>query len=131
MLQDMPPYSRGAIVQQTPDGLYRGHTHLWYEGVTPVFSEDLAPLSEEECVLLDSIGQDENTDHYVTYSTPGKLAWGVRLKVGDTVLARLPITKRSASQQNQYATATIRAIGVSDDYDKRFLFGVEIMVSLK
>ena len=76
---------------------------------------------------MDSIGQDENMNRYVAYDTLGKLAWGVGLKVGDMVLARVP--KSKSSQQDQYVAATIRIIGVSNDYNYRSLFGVEITVS--
>ena len=96
-------------------------------------ADEVAPLTEEECVILDGIG--EYDDRYTVYHTPGRLAWGVGLKVGDTVLARLP--DRNASgyessagvQQNQYTTAIIRWTGLHDD-SARHKFGVEITVSI-
>ncbi len=51
-------------------------------------SAEVAILTEEECLILDAV--DSDADQYAMYSAPGKLAWGVGLKVGDTVLARLP-----------------------------------------
>ena len=81
----------------------------------------MAPLTEEECKILDGIATP-----YTVYSIPGLLAWGVRLEVGDTVLARLP--DKSWRQQDQYATSIIRWIGLIDGFGYRC--GVEIMVSL-
>ena len=69
---------------------------------------------------------------YTVYSTPGLLTWGVGLKVGDTVLARLPDKSgrghSAGAQQDQYATAIIRWIGRPTRLSK-CQFGVEIVVS--
>ena len=89
---------------------------------------DLAPLTDEQCLILDTIGSP--AARYAVYSTPGKLEWGVGLKVGDTVLARLPDRSGRGSSlgwQEEYTTATIR--WTNRDGDSRHSFGVEITVS--
>ena len=117
-------------------GSYERHTHhrttyslqpIRYDGPS-----DVAPLSEVECYLLVSIYSA--ADRYDVYSTPGKLEWGRSLKVGDTVLARLPkLSGRGSShggQQHQYTTAIIRWCGrVEYIFGERYVFGVEILVS--
>ena len=104
---------------------YYGHSHLWVRKLTPVSIDKLAPLTSKECALLDAIGPASSDDErYALYSTPGRLAWGVRLKVGDTVLARL------AGEDVQYAKAIIRALGVEEKSVRKTLFGVEIKVQL-
>jgi hypothetical protein len=90
---------------------------------------DLAPLTEDECRILDAIPTSDV--RYAVYSTPGKLEWGVGLKVGDTVLAQLPDRSGRGSSgggQEEYSTAIIRWIGVVD-HDGSHRFGVEIKVS--
>ena len=99
-------------------------------------ADDLAGLTEEECVLLDAVGHDYTT-RYAVYSTPGKLQWGVGLQVWDIVLARLPEETRRKERGSgrgstqgggeEYATAIIRWKGMTK-YGKH-CFGVEIMVS--
>ena len=135
LLKDTPPYSRGALIELSTHDRFRGHAHLWYTEITSVTSDSVAPLTEEECVLLDAIGpgNEEDADRYSVYNTPGKLAWGVGLKVGDTVMAQLPDKSgvRHMNTKLRYATAIVRAIGVDIKYNKikQRLFGVEITVS--
>ena len=106
------------------EGSYEGHSHLWEVSYTTTYCNDdkVVPLTEEECVLLDSI--KDCADCYTVYSTSGRLAWGVGLKVGDIVLARLPGLRREV-----YAVSIIRSVGVEAENGKRMLFGVEIKVS--
>ena len=113
------------------DGMFIGHSHLWYTEIISIRTEAAAPLSRSECVLLDAIapGFRDDESRYTVYSTPGKLAWGVGLKVGDTVLARLPDDDDGGmAGHNEYTTAVIRAVGVDEQLGRRTLFGVEIMV---
>ena len=121
-------FRRGALVELRSDRRYKIHSHMLTVTVPPtgIADSDLAPLDEEQCVILDCIGSDDV--RYTVYSTPGLLDWGVGLKVGDTVLAQLPNRSgRGSSGGDQYTTAIIRWIGV-DDWD-RHRFGVEITVS--
>ena len=116
-------YRRGDLVVRRGDG-YRYHSHSLRFPPPPnrtVGDSDLAPLTEEECVILD--GLTNRAVRFAVYSTPGKLEWGVGLKVGDTVLARLP---DSHGGKEEYTTAIIRWIGrISLDGHQ---FGVEIKV---
>ena len=97
-LQDVSPYPRGALLEFVFNGNYRGHSHKSHDVYMLqnmsdlVSSDNVAPLTEEECLILDAIGPGikDDADRYTVYSTPGKLAWGVGLKVGDIVLAQLP-----------------------------------------
>ena len=111
------------------NGRYSGHSHcrLCYMHPLSASSDEVAPLTEEECRVLDAI--DSPDDRYTVYSTPGKLAWGVGLKVGDTVLARLPpqVISREV-QQDIYTAAIIRLHG--NVGFNGYLFGVEITVSV-
>ena len=111
---------------------YQGHSHLWYTMLEPIFTESLAPLTKSECKLLDAVapGFTDDADRHTIYSTPGKLAWGVGLKVGDSVLAQLPKCDPT-SAQTTYAKAVIKRIGVEEQQSmKRHLFGVELVVSV-
>jgi hypothetical protein len=107
------------------------HTHFIFKLVPQPKSipdSDLAPLTEDECRILDAIPTSD--DRYTVYSTPGKLEWGVGLKVGDTVLAQLPDRSGRGSSgggQEEYSTAIIRWIGVVSDGWHHY--GVEIKVS--
>ena len=126
-------FSRGEIVGRDSSGRYQYHSHrtisllLLYS--PRLSAQDVSPLTEEECVILGGIG--DRATCYTVYSTPGLLTWGVGLKVGDTVLARLPNKSgrghSAGAQQDQYATAIIRWTGWVPDYGHRF--GVEITVS--
>lgn len=91
-LQDALPYSRGALLEFVFKCKYRGHSHrkmyMLQKMPDMVSPDEVAPLTEEECILLDAIGPND-ADRYTVYSTPGKLAWGVGLKVGDIVLAQI------------------------------------------
>ena len=102
-------------------------------------SSEVVQLSPTECRLLDAIYSP--ADRCTEYFCPGKLPWGVSLKVGDTVLAQLPdpdirgrresIGRLGEKYEMQYATAVIRWSGVVQDvYGDIHRFGVEIMVRL-
>ena len=92
--------------------------------VKTILDSDLASLTEKECLILDAI--DSSDSRYTVYSTPGKLEWGVGLKVGDTVLARLPDSEDGGKK---YATAMVMSIGQLEwMHGKRHFFGVEITV---
>ena len=115
------------------DGRYRCHSHLLDDLAISisVSSDEVAPLTEEECRILDAI--DSDADRYTVYSTPGKLAWGLGLNVGDTVLARLPPqggrgSSGGGGHQDLYTAAIIRWCG--DVGYGGYLFGVEITVSI-
>ena len=92
-------------------------------------AKDVAPLTEEECKILDGI--EDQAIRYTVYRTPGLLTWGVGLKMGDTVLARLPNKSgrrhSAGAQEDQFATTIIRWIGQVDGRVHRF--GMEITVS--
>ena len=123
-------FKRGALVKLGSDGRYHYHTHCMVHvdrrNYTRITDSDLAPLDEEQCVILDGIKPIDV--RYTVYSTPGLLEWGVGLKVGDTVLAQLPNRSgRGSSGGDKYTTAIIRWIGV-DEWDGH-RFGVEITVS--
>ena len=90
-------------------------------------SDEVAALTKEECRVLDAI--DFAADRYTVYSTPGKVAWGLGLKVGDTVLARLPPQGRCGSF-GEHTGAIIRWCGEVEMLgETNYLFGVEITVS--
>lgn len=128
LLEDAYPYSCGALMQpDIYDSGYEGHSHLW-DVYGTVINAKVTSLTKEECDLLDAIGSyGKNADRYTVYNTPGKLEWGLRLKVGKAVLARLPGGDSSTAQ---YIAAIIRAIGVDHTWCERKLFGLEITVSL-
>ena len=122
-------FRRGELVELGSDGRHNFHSHTSFKIIcnvvcpTRIADSDLAPLDEEQCVILDGIDSDDV--RYIAYSTPGLLGWGVGLKVGDTVLAQLPNRSgRGSSGGDHYTTAIIRWIGVD-----RHRFGVEITVS--
>ena len=114
----------------------RLHSHyrleyLYHHLASTAAVDDLAGLTEEECFLLDGVGNDD-TVRYAVYSTPGKLQWGVGLQVGETVLARIPEGRsrekgrcRPGSRE-EYSTAIIRWKGTMHG---EHCFGLEIMVS--
>ncbi len=127
---------RGALLKLNKNGSYRRHTHWGYKLPETIRCDndgDVAPLSEDECYLLDGIHSD--ADRNEVYITPGKLEWGRSLKVRDTVLAQLAgLIEHGSSdgeQQHQYTTAIIRWCGKIEDMsgDIYYQFGVEIMVS--
>ena len=137
LLRDKDRYSRGCLSQLRSDGSYKHHSHRLllhssYCDLIPLrcSADEVAALSKEECVVLDGI--DSDADRYTVYSTPGKLKWGCGLKVGDTVLARLPDGSGRGSsgggQQHQYTTAIIRWCGKTDYVGH--IFGVEITVCM-
>ena len=115
-------YLRGDLVEWSEDG-YEYHSLPLFPPLNrTVGDSDLAHLTKEECVILDGI--HDRASRFAVYSTPGKLEWGVGLKVGDTVLARLP---DSNGGKEEYTTAIIRWIGDSRDGHR---FGVEIKVGV-
>jgi hypothetical protein len=124
-------YRRGELVKaEVQSHRYQHHTHylipLNWRGSIP--DSNLAPLTEEACIILDSISNYDS--RYAVYSTPGKLEWGVGLKVGDTVLAQLPGRSGHGplnGRQEEYSIAIIRWIGPISS--GRHSFGVEIKVS--
>ena len=112
---------RGSLVEWRA-GSYYEHSHLWYtdlEGVS-FKPDDLHPLTEEECVLLDAIEYPVD-DRYAAHNA---LAWGVGLKVGDIVMARL-----QRGGNTLHSNGVVRSIGVHELYGDRSLFGIEITVS--
>ena len=130
VLRETQGFSRGDIVERVRKGHYNFHEHHSISRAserrnpTCLPAQDVAPLTEGECKILDGI--DDTAARYKA-SSPGLLAWGVGLEVGDTVLARIPDKSGSAgAQQDQYTTAIIRWIGLIDGCGYRF--GVEIMV---
>ena len=101
---------------------YHSHVPSYLRTRVTVGDSDLAPLTEEECVILDAL---PNSARFAVYSTPGKLEWGVGLKEGDTVLARLP---DSNGGKEEYTTAIIGWIGEVTCGGHNF--GVEIKVGV-
>ena len=123
----------GQLLELKSNGRYSFHVHgteRRYRARISASSDEVAALTEEECCILDAINSPAN--QYSVYRTPGKLAWGLALKVGDTVLAKLPPKGGHGSdggrQQDLYIQAVIRWCGKSTS--KRHLFGVEITVSV-
>ena len=136
MLRDqLGGHRRGDLVVWSEDG-YEYHSHFrrfCLRRLPPrnrtVADSDLAPLTEEECRILDAI-PNSGAARFAVYSTPGKLEWGVGLKVGDTVLARLPDSNANGEKE-EYTTASIRWIGVTADlFIDTHQFGVEIKVGV-
>ena len=117
----------GQLVQLGWDNNYITHSHSNRESSTEIVSassDEVAALTEEECRILDAINSD--SDRYTVYSTPGKLTWGLGLKVGDTVMAKLP--PRGWRDSQDYTTAVIRCCDGVGKWEK-YLFGIEITVS--
>ena len=138
------------VVESRSDGVseYQCHSHFEHQFLQTqlrISDSDLAPLDKKQCVILDAVSIDVR---YTVYSTPELLEWGVGLKVGDTVLAKLPDRSSSrtgssasggyqyfkrwiglggSSGGDQYTTAFIKWIG-EDSYGEH-RFGVEITVS--
>ena len=115
--------SRGCLLELRRDGFYYFHSH---RPILKSYSlrcspHEVAALSKEECLILDGIHSE--ADRYTVYSTPGKLKWGCGLKVGDTVLARLP------GGGQQYITAIVRWRGEANRFNG-YQFGVEITVCM-
>ena len=125
-----PGFPRGSLVQLR-DGAYYEHSHLWYVSTDPVsFTKDeVAPLTERECILLDSIGEDPS-DRYTVYkheyvgAISEKLDWALQLHVGDQVSVHLPAADLD---EDFTASAVIRSIGVQEKFGWRHLFGVEMV----
>ena len=137
LLESAPGYDRGQLLElvkagehSRAKGEYSPHSH----GVSPrghnniLLSSDVAPLTEAQCYILDAIYLAG--DRYTVYSTPGRLTWGVGLKVGDTVLARLPRLLGREKEPDIYSTAIIRWCGdiQMGIFGSTRLFGVEIVV---
>ena len=137
LLRNKDRYSRGCLLELPSDGSYYYHSHTSLLRIPPLplrcSADEVAALSKEECVVLDGI--ISFADCYTVYSTPGKLKWGCGLKVGDTVLARLPDGSGRGSsgggQQHQYTTAIIRWCGKTNPLSGGgHKFGVEITVCM-
>ena len=136
LLREKDNFSRGYLLELRSDGSYYQHSHRYIPFMIDPLprctcsADEVAALSKEECVVLD--GTNSDADRYTIYSTPGKLKWGCGLKVGDTVLARLPDGSGRGSsgggQQHQYTTAIIRWCGETDYVGHKF--GVEITVCM-
>ena len=133
VLRNTQGFRRGTIVKRDSRGRYDYHSHRAVDmpfRPPRVSAPDVAPLTEEECKILGGIG--DPAPRYTVYSTPGLLTWGVGLKVGDTVLARLPDKSgrghSAGAQQDQYETAIIRWTGQASIITGH-RFGVEITVS--
>ena len=131
VLRETQGFSCGDIVARNSSGHHRYHGHnsrRRSETSNPprLSTKNMTPLTEEECLILDAI--DDLSNRYK--ATSGLLKWGVGLKVGDTVLARLPDKSgrgySAGAQQDQYATAIIRWTGLVEG--RGYRFGVEIMV---
>ena len=124
LLKDKPP---GSLVV----GSYCGHTHLWYARLESVdlSANEVVPLTEDECVLLDAIGNRTDAevgDCYTVYNTPGKLAWGVGLMKS---LQGYLVPGCQATGHRNHCLAVVRSvIPVQDPYGERRLFGVQIKV---
>ncbi len=137
-------YPRGSLLIQKRGGIYESQSHHFtLSSRSPGkitdncfgFDDDVAPLTQEEYHLLDAILSPAT--RFAVYSTPGKLAWGVGLKMGDTVLARLPPKSGRGSppadrlspqqlQREEFSMAVIRWSGL---VGKKHMFGLEITVS--
>ena len=132
LLREKDRCSRGCLLELQSDGSYFRHSHVYVFPHGPPLRctiDEVAALSEEECVVLDGI--DYAAHRYTVYSTPGKLKWGCGLKVGDTILARLPGRNGHGSSgggQQHHTTAIIRWYGETEGDDHRF--GVEITVCM-
>ncbi len=127
-------YPRGTLLQLNKDGSYVGHSHHRILTMPHIRcgGNEVAPLNEVECDLLSGIILA--ADRYEVYNIPGKLVWGGNIKVGDTVLARLPCLSGHSSsdseQQHQYTTAIIRWCDkIKYEMGYRYMIGVEITVS--
>ena len=123
----------GALVEWKEDG-YNYHSHsgavdLSLAGIHSAISKlDLAALTEKECLILDAISSE--AIRFAVHSTPGKLKWAVGLKIGATVLARLPEkSDGSSGGKDVYATAVIKWIGlITVRFGEKHYYGVEIKV---
>ena len=131
-------YPRGSLLRLKRSGVYESKSYLFsLSSRSPEIScdDDVAPLTKEEYHLLDAILSPAT--RYAVYSTPGKLVWGVGLKVGDVVLARLPSSSGRGSpplsdslappspQGEEFSVAVVRWSGLVMN---KHMFGVEIMV---
>lgn len=131
-----PGFPRGSLVQLRGDSYYE-HSHLWLVRRDPVsFSKDeVAPLTERECILLDSVGSgaEAASDRYAVYkhryvgAIYEKLDWALQLHVGDHVSVHLSGADSDGDQQDFNASAVIRSIGVQETFGWRHLFGIEMV----
>ena len=90
-------------------------------------SNDLAPLSEHEYMLLAGIQNVET--RYKTFISPDKFEWGNRLKSGDSVCTSLPRRRVFGVEplETEAVSAVIRYVGPVDGLPG-VTFGVEIKV---
>ena len=129
-------YTRGTLLVRDEESAenYRKLNNARHTAVVSFKSNEIMPVSREEYELLGSI--DSPDECYSTYFTPGKLAWGLALKVGDCVHVRLPDRKKRSDSNTslhlnfpRYCAAVVRWIGeASEPYRDIHRFGVEIMV---
>ena len=123
LLKDKAPgFPPGRIVKLESDGRYSPQSSIWkmpyVEQPISLLSDEITPLTTEEYHILDSV--PHAVDRFAVYSTPGKLAWGLGLQLGDVVLARLP------ELNDHLVAAIIRWCG---DIKSALMFGIEIVVS--
>ena len=88
-------------------------------------SNDLAPLSEHEYMLLAGIQNVET--RYKTFISPDKFEWGNRLKSGDSVCTSLPRVLGVEPLETEAVSAVIRYVGPVEGLPG-VTFGVEIKV---
>ena len=69
--QQSERFKRGALVELGSDGRYHHHSHMYRivlgTNYTRIADSDLAPLNEEQCVILDAFSFGVR---YTVYSTP-------------------------------------------------------------
>ena len=118
LLKDKKESPCGQLLMMKSEGEYTIHSHgkdlgdyKENQGSLSASPDEVAPLTWEECSILDGFSP---ANRYTLYSS-GKLAWGAGLKVGDTVLAKIPW---QSGRYLGYAAAVIRWHGVveGDDY---------------
>ena len=97
--------------------------------------KEVVAVTYSQYELLEAI--EPPSARYSVYFTPGKLAWGLKLSVGDPVQVLLPdLQQRRGSNtsgqlqlKKSYVAAVVRWKGtVSEPYTDVHRFGVEIMV---
>ena len=122
-------FPQGALLRLCRGNRYQPHSHSapYFPRAITLPPENVAPLTEDECWLLDSIPRK---DRHSRYMVPGFLKWACGLKVGDTVMGKVqPIDE--SEDEDLYARAVVRWIGRMKSFDGCFrrLFGLEIVVS--
>lgn len=111
-------YDRGSLMKLKKNGDFREHSH-WTSKPTAgieLNDDEVGPLTEKQCKLLDAI--EEASNRYELYKSE-RLLWGLKLKKGDLVLAKLP------SSGSSHVPSIVRWAGMTDCGHR---FGVEIVV---